>query len=597
MAQFSQSHGQFSFALAEVNTQPVADKQLGERAVEKSRKTQLPRRRFLRDGALGMTGAALSIPAAASASSVAAPATTKAQLIGTSPFQRRVFNAYQKRQLASFTHLRQCWDFPEQAANDDETRYSERNYYASFTKTLPHNEFGEVDAAAYEQLIAAGESGLASDFDQVPLDVVATRKLANPLGSLRYGLAGLDGHATRITPAPEFRSAETAAEMVELYWQSLTRDLHFTDYDQSTLIADAASDLNRLSAPIAQRSAQSSNLFRGETPGDLLGPYISQLLFLDIPYGPSLIEQRYPAPLVGSDFMQTPQSWLAVQRGEVPSAPAPLESSPRYLYTGRGLAEYVHRDVLFQAFFNAALILLGIGGATAAPSNPYSNSHFNQSGFTSFGGPFAIDLLTQAGNLALSGAWYQKWRVHRRLRPETYGGRIHHAVVSGRDYELPSEILSSAGLEENLARHDNLFLSMAYPEGSPTHPAYPAGHACVAGACATVLKALFNEDYIFEQPVEANRDGTALVDYAGSDQLSVGGELNKLAANISLGRNTAGVHYRSDGIQGLLAGEQQAISLLQDYSVLTSEDFDGYLLTRFDGQPIRIVDGGVIEQL
>jgi len=30
-------------------------------------------------------------------------------------------------------------------------------------------------------------------------------------------------------------------------------------------------------------------------------------------------------------------------------------------------------------------------------------------------------------------------------------------------------------------------LPMAFPEGSPIHPAYGAGHATVAGACVTIL--------------------------------------------------------------------------------------------------------------
>ena len=35
-------------------------------------------------------------------------------------------------------------------------------------------------------------------------------------------------------------------------------------------------------------------------------------------------------------------------------------------------------------------------------------------------------------------------------------------------------------------------LPMAFAEGSPMHPAYGAGHATVAGACVTVLKAFFD---------------------------------------------------------------------------------------------------------
>ena len=69
--------------------------------------------------------------------------------------------------------------------------------------------------------------------------------------------------------------------------------------------------------------------------------------------------------------------------------------------------------------------------------------------------------------------------------------------------------------------------------------------------------------------------------YVGT--LTVGGELNKLAANVALGRNTAGVHWRSDGIEGIKLGEQVAIGLLRDYKKSFNETFAGFSLTKFDG--------------
>ena len=70
---------------------------------------------------------------------------------------------------------------------------------------------------------------------------------------------------------------------------------------------------------------------------------------------------------------------------------------------------------------------------------------------------------------------------------------------------------------------------MAYPEGCPTHPAYPSGHASFIGACITVLKAYFNEAFIIPNPVLASADGLSLMPYSGP-VLAVGGELDKLAA-------------------------------------------------------------------
>jgi hypothetical protein len=42
------------------------------------------------------------------------------------------------------------------------------------------------------------------------------------------------------------------------------------------------------------------------------------------------------------------------------------------------------------------------------------------------------------------------------------------------------------------SQHGTRLLPVAFPEGCPTHPSYPAAHACNAGACATILKAFFN---------------------------------------------------------------------------------------------------------
>jgi hypothetical protein len=44
-------------------------------------------------------------------------------------------------------------------------------------------------------------------------------------------------------------------------------------------------------------------------------------------------------------------------------------------------------------------------------------------GFGTFGGPHILALLTEVSTRALKAVWYQKWLVHRRLRPEEFGGR------------------------------------------------------------------------------------------------------------------------------------------------------------------------------
>jgi len=76
--------------------------------------------------------------------------------------------------------------------------------------------------------------------------------------------------------------------------------------------------------------------------------------------------------------------------------------------------------------------------------------------------------------------------------------------------------------------------------------------------------------------------------YTGSDVLTIGGELNKLAVNVSIGRNIAGVHWRTEGIQSMKLGEELAISILRDQRLLTNERFAGFTFTRFDGTSCTI---------
>ena len=104
----------------------------------------------------------------------------------------------------------------------------------------------------------------------------------------------------------------------------------------------------------------------------------------------------------------------------------------------------------------------------------------------------------------------------------------------------------------------------------------------IAGACATVLKAFFDEAFPIEEPVVARADGLSLEPYAGQG-LTVGGELNKLAANVAMGRDAAGIHWRHDGAAGLALGEVIAIEVLANVRRCVREPFPGFSFTTFDG--------------
>jgi|SRR5579872_3265098 len=275
--------------------------------------------------------------------------------------------------------------------------------------------------------------------------------------------------------------------------------------------------------------------------------------------------------------------WLKGQRGGAAGSNN-FDSTPRYIRNNRDLAMYLLVDWSGEANVMAALILNSFGAAAMSPSNPYLHSS-TQVGNITFGLP--IDVVSKAPNLANRACWWQKWLVHRRVRPEAFGGRIHNVMTGAAKYPIHSDVLNSAALKAVFSLTGSYLLPQAYPVGSPLHPSYPAAHAVTAGAGITILKAAFNESFVIPSPVTPLDDGLSLGPYTGAS-LTVGGELNKLASNIALGRDAAGVHYRSDGFEGIKLGEAIAISILQDTATLYNEVFPGFSFTKYDGTPITI---------
>jgi hypothetical protein len=491
---------------------------------------------------------------------------------------------------------------PDHLDNGDEALYGNR--IGNFSKGLPHNDLGEVSQQAYDLFVQAMHSGTLAAMDQIPMgspDPSHRLKLVNPCSGIGFDLQGADSHHLAQPPAPALASAEVAGEMVELYWHALVRDVPFTQYDSNPITQAAAADLSKLSnfrGPKVSGQVTTSTLFRGFTAGDLAGPYVSQFLLKPIPFGVQSVDQRTRTMLPGIDFLTQYSDWLSVQNGVPPASTTGYDPVRRYLRNGRDLAQWVHIDVLYQAYFNAMLIMLTppdptddvTGGGMGVPlnsGNPYVRS-LNQTGFGTFGPPAIAAAVAEIATRALKAVWYQKWFVHRRLRPEASGGLVHNYLTKGQKYPIHSDVLNSAAAAQVQKQTGGFLLPMAFPEGCPLHPSYGAGHATVAGACVTILKALFDESYVIPNPVVATADGSALAPYTGADagQLTVGGELNKLAANIGIGRNIAGVHWRSDYVESLKLGEAIGISVLKDQKLTYGETFDGFTFTKFDGTKI-----------
>jgi membrane-associated phospholipid phosphatase len=545
------------------------------------------------------------------------------------PWDRRD-NARAKRVTAADIAFNR--DHPCHQNNCEERDYP---YVGNYSKGLQHDGVGDVIPSSYQSLLHALSTRNPADFEAIQLGAFQ-KKLTSPQAGLAFDLEGRDPQAVTMPPAPRIDGPQNSSEMAELYWMALARDVHFNDYHWHPVVQQAIHSLNSEFSFYVPRNVYGSisaqTVFRGIYQGEAVGPYISQFLLKGnsdpgaipgqgrsaadgfIRYGAQKIDQRRQTVVPGVDYLTDFHWWLQVQEGDDKRGMDQFDmQSRRFIRNLRDLGNYVHFDMVADAFYNATWILIEeptgdqLNGTLrpnvdrefpADPMNPY-NGYAKQAPFATYGDPHVLSLVWETVIRALRAVWFQKWFVHRRLRPEEFGGRIDNHLTGRRHYpQINGEILNALTgglLSQHFPHRQNSYLlPQAFPEGAPTHPAYGAGHATGAGACATILKAFFDENAPIENPVVASWDGLSLQAYTGPDagSMTVGSELNKLAANIAIGRNAAGVHWQTDYSESLKLGEEIAIRILQEQSILFNEG-GGFMLTRFDGTCIKIWDGHV----
>lgn len=571
---------------------------------------------------------------------------------------------------------------PRHTTNGDEQKFrnskgDKPSYLASFTKGMPHDEITGLvlNPDDFQRFIKGIDSGDPRDFIDTHLGPVGYSETNRPWKSKKakdsnncdgaelrawesqgggntYDLEGPDSQAVTMPPAPALGSDELIAEMGEVYAQALLRDVPFTEIvdcsgkvscesrdeskTPSLTVKDVIDKLNHLewfkSNDCCSLSANESGrkrglltgqtAFRGITPGDDIGPYISQFLLVGnrgvnpkdkineysdgyISYGAIRADQRVRYAKPCDDHMTNWKEWLDVQEAANLGDKECYKDNPpyRFITTPRDMATYVHYDALYESYLNACLILLG-EKIPFDPDLPFQQNDYidHQQGFAHFGGPHILSLMTEVATRALKAVRYQKFNVHRRLRPEALAARLSKA----QELETSEISMMVTALQPILDMIDvknpldldlpngNYLLPMAFCEGSPMHPSYGAGHATVAGACVTILKAFFDHKHPLNMAGDSQtafvpkRDGSSLIKVpVVGGKLTVEGELNKLASNISIGRDWAGVHYFTDYIESLLMGEQIAIGILEEQKLSFNENFS-MTVPLFKGGSIRI---------
>ena len=532
---------------------------------------------------------------------------------------------------------KECCNRPK-SVNAEECKYQCYHYNGLFTKGLERNlTTGELASnLEYEKLKCAVLLNNQKLLGCVKRCVGAELTFVDPLASQTSILVGAPQCAIRIADPPRLSSHAGAAEMVELYAQMLARDAPFITYSTDPVITNVLTLLNQGGVPKYLPDHQPplaitlQSLFRGISAEEQVGPYISQLLLLNILQGGLCIPQKYQHLPLKADAIQDNfvNEWgrnfsetLAIECTKISTLPPfpTVTVLKDFIHDGRSLAEAVRNDPVYQFFFQAALILKSLGIAQNPGFPIIPNTNFFLEGTGSGSVQCAIAEVT---GLALKHAWYNKWQLHRKLRPEAFGLWIDN-IKNGRvanqcNYDITNLVLNHPILPQVQAANalwgpafaNSFTLAMTYREGSPLHPAYPSGHASIAGASATILKAFYdtnkpwaslpgiavlNRDVVpitVNAPVaQSDATGTNLVDYTGLDIASVTicGEINKLASNVAFGRNWAGIHYRSDAIQGILLGEQVAIKYLEDmFSTSVVNNVNGTVPTisfkKFNGE-------------
>ena len=334
-------------------------------------------------------------------------------------------------------------------------------------------------------------------------------------------------------PSEDHLYSKLDTDMVELYAMMMCRDVPFSEYENNSF----------MNLVVKEQMKYNYKIFRSDNAP---GFYISQFLYHPHVFMGNVLHRKYNNYVPKLDFMCETENIVSAQNGIV-NEKFRFESTPRYIRTGRDLARYVYSDnpLVYAQIIESILTLNKV---------PRKFKSDNEVFFIDGGIIDIHSIAVDVARIAMIACWKLKYK-YCLVRPEVYGFHVNNKTDI---YEFSKELTESSVLEYVNKNNKNYILTQTYPEGSPCHPSYPAGHATFIGAIVTVFKAFYDEDFEIDEYIPSPC-GNELI--KTGNKVRVGDELDKLASNISIGRSFAGVHYRIDG-EGLYLGQEVAINYL-----------------------------------
>jgi hypothetical protein len=240
--------------------------------------------------------------------------------------------------------------------------------------------------------------------------------------------------------------------MVELYWQSLTRDIPFDGYPASPLIAKAAAELSRLSG--LSRSPRRKQHGHARQHLSRFNPWRSErALHLAVPiethsYGFDHVSSTNRVGVPDRDYLTAADQWALDQiransgRGRDDGSHAPPLAERSRLRTVGALRLPVPGASERHVESSWTSVLRRSSTATPTSSTRPIRTEFEIGGrMVTFGIVQVAASSVSCVRKRSAPPGTRSGRVHRTLRPDAMGGRVHQTLAGKARYPIHPDLV------------------------------------------------------------------------------------------------------------------------------------------------------------